>query len=65
MNACPSPFQGAEPERGMRVIVRQQVGLKPKSNYVDVHFMNVRRALVPCAPADFLETVNGVGYRAA
>ena len=35
------------------------------SNYIDVHIKNVRKKLVQFSPADFLETVRGIGYRAA
>jgi DNA-binding response OmpR family regulator len=57
-----------------QVLTREQLGAhisrRPaaaleSSNFIDVHIMNVRRALAPYAPTDFLETVNGVGYRAA
>lgn len=33
------------------------------SNAIDVHVMNLRHALTRFAPADFLETVRGIGYR--
>ena len=33
------------------------------SNYVDVHIKNLRKKLAAHAPADFLETVRGIGYR--
>ncbi|MDO7847053.1 response regulator transcription factor [Hymenobacter sp. M29] len=57
-----------------KVLTREQLGAHigrrrtaslESSNFIDVHIMNVRRALAPFAPTDFLETVNGVGYRAA
>ncbi|GAB2852374.1 response regulator transcription factor [Hymenobacter ruber] len=35
------------------------------SNYIDVHIMNVRKALARFAPPDFLQTVRGIGYQAA
>jgi len=35
------------------------------SNYIDVHIKNVRKKLAQFAPSDFLETVRGIGYRAA
>ena len=35
------------------------------SNYIDVHIKNVRKKLALFGPADFLETVRGIGYRAA
>ncbi|HEX8328289.1 MAG TPA: response regulator transcription factor [Hymenobacter sp.] len=35
------------------------------SNYIDVHIKNVRKKLAPFGTADFLETVRGIGYRAA
>ncbi|MBD2716920.1 response regulator transcription factor [Microvirga sp. STR05] len=35
------------------------------SNYIDVHIKNIRKKLTPFAPADFLETVRGIGYRVA
>ena len=35
------------------------------SNYIDVHIKNVRKKLAQFAPADFLETVRGIGYRAS
>ncbi|WP_460503275.1 winged helix-turn-helix domain-containing protein, partial [Hymenobacter agri] len=35
------------------------------SNYIDVHMMNLRKALARFAPPDFLQTVRGVGYQAA
>ena len=37
---------------------------KRASNYIDVHIKNVRKLLASFAPADFLETVHGIGYRA-
>jgi DNA-binding response OmpR family regulator len=46
-------------------IGRQPADYQESSNFIDVHIMNVRRALAPYAPTHFLETVNGVGYRAA
>ena len=57
-----------------RALTRRQLGAHladesatatEASNYIDVQIMNVRRALATCAPADFLQTVRGVGYRAA
>ncbi|SHK47828.1 response regulator transcription factor [Hymenobacter psychrotolerans] len=33
------------------------------SNYIDVHIKNIRKKLTLFAPADFLETVRGIGYR--
>jgi DNA-binding response OmpR family regulator len=35
------------------------------SNYIDVHIKNVRKKLAQFGSADFLETVRGIGYRAA
>lgn len=35
------------------------------SNYIDVHIKNVRKKLAQFGPTDFLETVRGIGYRAA
>ena len=35
------------------------------SNYIDVHIKNLRKKLASFAAADFLETVRGIGYRAA
>ncbi|WP_324677705.1 response regulator transcription factor [Hymenobacter sp. GOD-10R] len=35
------------------------------SNYIDVHIKNIRKKLGHFAPADFLETVRGIGYRVA
>ena len=35
------------------------------SNYIDVHIKNIRKKLSQFAPADFLETVRGIGYRVA
>ncbi|SDX57975.1 response regulator transcription factor [Hymenobacter psychrophilus] len=32
------------------------------SNYIDVHIKNLRKKLSQFAPADFLETVRGIGY---
>ncbi|MBJ6110117.1 response regulator transcription factor [Hymenobacter sp. BT523] len=61
-------------QRRGQAVTRQELGAhigrhphnhQENSNYIDVHIMNVRRALAPYAPADFLETVNGIGYRAA
>ncbi|MBF9220023.1 response regulator transcription factor [Hymenobacter ruricola] len=61
-------------KRRGQVLTRQELGAhigrpardhRENSNYIDVHIMNVRRALAPYAPVDFLETVNGIGYRAA
>ncbi|TYZ08088.1 response regulator transcription factor [Hymenobacter lutimineralis] len=34
------------------------------SNYIDVHIKNLRKKLAQYSPADFLETVRGIGYRA-
>lgn len=33
------------------------------SNYIDAHIKNIRRKLTAYAPADWLETVRGLGYR--
>jgi len=33
------------------------------SNFIDVHIKNLRKKLNACAPAPWLETVRGVGYR--
>lgn len=33
------------------------------SNYIDVHIKNLRKKLSAVAPADFIETVRGIGYR--
>jgi DNA-binding response OmpR family regulator len=33
------------------------------SNYIDVHIKNLRKKLSAFAPADFIETVRGIGYR--
>jgi len=33
------------------------------SNFIDVHIKNLRKKLNTCAPAPWLETVRGVGYR--
>lgn len=33
------------------------------SNYIDVHIKNLRKKLGAFAPADWLETVRGIGYR--
>lgn len=35
------------------------------SNYIDVHIKNIRKKLAQFAPADFIETVRGIGYRVA
>ncbi|WP_375418850.1 winged helix-turn-helix domain-containing protein, partial [uncultured Hymenobacter sp.] len=35
------------------------------SNFIDVHIKNLRKKLSQFGPADFLETVRGIGYRAA
>lgn len=35
------------------------------SNFIDVHIKNIRKKLVDHAPAPWLETVRGVGYRVA
>ncbi|RFP65068.1 DNA-binding response regulator [Hymenobacter lapidiphilus] len=32
------------------------------SNYIDVHIKNLRKKLSQFAPADFIETVRGIGY---
>lgn len=34
-----------------------------QSNFIDVHVKNIRKKLGAYAPADWLETVRGVGYR--
>jgi DNA-binding response OmpR family regulator len=34
-----------------------------ESNYIDVHMKNLRKKLSTQAPADFIETVRGIGYR--
>jgi DNA-binding response OmpR family regulator len=34
-----------------------------ESNYIDVHVKNLRKKLSVFAPADFIETVRGIGYR--
>lgn len=34
-----------------------------ESNYIDVHVKNLRKKLSLYAPADFIETVRGIGYR--
>jgi len=34
-----------------------------ESNYIDVHIKNLRKKLSVYAPADFIETVRGIGYR--
>ena len=34
-----------------------------ESNYIDVHMKNLRKKLSAQAPADFIETVRGIGYR--
>lgn len=33
------------------------------SNYVDVHMKNLRKKMAAFAPADWIETVRGIGYR--
>lgn len=33
------------------------------SNYIDVHIKNIRKKLTAYSPADWLETVRGVGYK--
>ena len=53
-----------------RTLTREQLGThigkaSDGSNYIDVHIMNVRKALARFAPPDFLQTVRGVGYQAA
>ncbi|WP_216688084.1 response regulator transcription factor [Hymenobacter siberiensis] len=53
-----------------RPLTREQLGAhigkgSEGSNYIDVHSMNVRRALARFAPPDFLQTVRGIGYQAA
>lgn len=35
------------------------------SNCIDVHIMNMRKALARFAPTDFLQTVRGIGYQVA
>ena len=35
------------------------------SNYIDVHIKNVRKKLAQFSPAELIETVRGIGYRAA
>ena len=35
------------------------------SNYIDVHIKNVRKKLAHFSPIEFIETVRGIGYRAA
>ena len=61
-------------QRRGQAVTRQELGAhigreardyQENSNYIDVHIMNVRRALAPYAAPDFLQTVNGIGYRAA
>ena len=34
-----------------------------ESNYIDVHMKNLRKKLSAQGPADFIETVRGIGYR--
>lgn len=51
-------------------LTREQLGAHigkgtEASNYIDVHIMNVRKALARFAPPDFLQTVRGIGYQAA
>ncbi|WP_201986661.1 response regulator transcription factor [Hymenobacter rubidus] len=54
-----------------RPLTREQLGAhigkgtNEGSNYIDVHIMNVRKALARYAAPDFLQTVRGVGYQAA
>jgi DNA-binding response OmpR family regulator len=53
-----------------RPLTREQLGAHigkgtEGSNYIDVHIMNVRKALARFAPSDFLQTVRGIGYQAA
>lgn len=53
-----------------RPLTREQLGAHigkgtEGSNYIDVHIMNVRKALSRFAPPDFLQTVRGIGYQAA
>ena len=33
------------------------------SNYIDVHIKNIRKKLVAFAPAEWLQTIRGVGYK--
>ncbi|MDB5061319.1 MAG: DNA-binding response regulator, partial [Mucilaginibacter sp.] len=33
------------------------------SNFIDAHIKNIRKKLSVYAPADWLETVRGLGYR--
>jgi two-component system, OmpR family, response regulator len=33
------------------------------SNFIDVHIKNIRKKLVQYAPADWLQTIRGVGYK--
>lgn len=53
-----------------RPLTREQLGAHigkgaDGSNCIDVHIMNVRKALARFAPPDFLQTVRGIGYQAA
>jgi DNA-binding response OmpR family regulator len=53
-----------------RPLTREQLGAHigrghEGSNFIDVHIMNVRKALARFAPPDFLQTVRGIGYQAA
>lgn len=54
-----------------RVLTRLQLGehlwgnvleYDSDSNYIDVHIKNLRKKLSHFAPADFIETVRGIGY---
>lgn len=33
------------------------------SNYIDVHIKNIRKKLTALAPADWLQTIRGIGYK--
>jgi two-component system, OmpR family, response regulator len=33
------------------------------SNFIDVHIKNIRKKLGACAPADWLQTIRGIGYK--
>jgi DNA-binding response OmpR family regulator len=33
------------------------------SNYIDVHIKNIRKKMTEHAPADWLQTIRGVGYK--
>ncbi|MET4075162.1 response regulator transcription factor [Hymenobacter sp. UYCo722] len=53
-----------------RPLTRKQLGAhigkgSEGSNCIDVHIMNVRKALARFAPPDFLQTVRGIGYQVA